>query len=103
MYPFNRHEFLNRRISKIAQLVNGISLNIVIPGNSTLLAGDTINIFVPEVSSNVEELSNFNYLFGRENPKFLIAGLKHVFIGNEYNTVLKCVKSGYGAKIRTRE
>jgi hypothetical protein len=103
LYPFNRHEFLNRRISKIAQLVNGISLNIVIPGNSTLLAGDTINIFVPEVSSNVEELSNFNYLFGRENPKFLIAGLKHVFIGNEYNTVLKCVKSGYGAKIRTRE
>jgi len=99
---FRRHRFLNRLITKAALTTNTIGINFVIPGNTTLIAGQVVNVFVPEGSQEKESLRKFNYFFGKDNPKFLITGLKHYYENNQFYTLLDCVKAGYGRRIKSR-
>jgi len=100
---FRRHRFLNRLITKAALTNNTVGINFVIPGNTTLVAGNLVNVFVPEGSQSKESLRKFNYFFGKENPKFLVTGLKHYYDNNQFYTILECVKAGYGRKIKSRD
>jgi hypothetical protein len=100
---FRRHRFLNRLITKAALTNNTVGINFVIPGNTTLVAGNLVNVFVPEGSQSKESLRKFNYFFGKDNPKFLVTGLKHYYDNNQFYTILECVKAGYGRKIKSRD
>lgn len=97
-----RHETYNYRISKAAQLVNTLSVSILVPGNTLLKAGDLIDVFIPEKTSTKDDDHKYNHFIGSSNPTCLITSLKHVFINSKYMTILKCVKPGYEGKIKTR-
>ena len=56
-------------------LFKAIKLNIIIPGNSALTAGDMIKIKIP---SSTEEGSNVQLDF-RFSGKYIIAGLTHIY------------------------
>jgi len=103
LWPTKRHEFLSARKSKAAQLVNTISLNISIPGNTSLVAGDTINVFIPEASVTKDSLQSHSSFLGKSEPKCLITHVKHVYLNSQYYTILKCVKTGFETKIKSRD
>jgi hypothetical protein len=100
-YPSRRQNFLNSNITKAAQFVNTISLNIMVPGNSILVAGDQISIFIPENSSTTESLERFNFFFG-DQARFLIFATNQVYIGGEYYSIYSCTRDGFSRKPKSR-
>jgi len=104
MYPSLRYRFLNKRVSKMSQLKQGLKIHIQVPGNTNLLVGDNINFYMPQTSSSYDDKEN-NILFGRdETSKFIITSLNHFFkvTDNMYYTNLEIVKNGFGSKIKNR-
>jgi len=71
----NLGQIISRRQSRLRQLQNGISLNIEVPGNTFLQAGDTIDITIG-ASSSVTDRKNDPNLSG----KFLITKIRHDFV-----------------------
>jgi hypothetical protein len=88
---------MGRTVSKFSQL-NNYSLTIAVPSNTNLLAGNVINIEMPNVASEEKEKASFQYLFGRDKEsKFLITSVTHNFIGTEgrFYTILNVCKDSY--------
>ena len=71
----NLGQIISRRTSRLRQLQNGISLNIEVPGNTFIQAGDTIDITIG-ASSTVTNRKNDPNLSG----KFLITNISHDFV-----------------------
>ena len=71
----NLGQIISRRHSRLRQLQNGISLNIEVPGNTFIQAGDTIDITIG-ASSTVTDRKNDPNLSG----KFLITKIRHDFV-----------------------
>ena len=71
----NLGQIISRRTSRLRQLQNGISLNIEVPGNTFIQAGDTIDITIG-ASSTVTNRKNDPNLSG----KFLITNIRHDFV-----------------------
>tara|TARA_Y100001937_G_C7128330_1_gene335967 strand:+ start:1717 stop:3093 length:1377 start_codon:yes stop_codon:yes gene_type:complete len=71
----NLGQIISRRHSRLRQLQNGISLNIEVPGNTFIQAGDTIDITIG-ASSTVTDRKNDPNLSG----KFLITNIRHDFV-----------------------
>ena len=69
-------------------LLNAIQLNIVVPGNTALHAGDIINVTIP---SSAEEGRNVREDF-KYSGKYLIAGLTHVWKSEGVTTRLSLVR-----------
>lgn len=97
-----RHEFYNYKISKAAQLVNTLSLSILVPGNTELKAGDLIDVFIPEKTSSEKDAHKYNHFIGSSNPTCLITSIKHIFVNSRFMSVIKVVKPGYDGKIKAR-
>ena len=96
-YHDDRFRTMGRTVSKFSQL-NNYSLSIAIPSNTNLLAGNVINIEMPNVASEEKEKASFQYLFGRDKEsKFLITSVTHNFIGTEgrFYTILNVCKDSY--------
>lgn len=103
-YPSSRYKYLNNRVCKMSQLQEGIKLHIALPGNSVLRVGQNINFHMPQTSSDNEYKENI--LFGeKENSKFIITSLNHVFtVANKtFFTNVEIIKNGFGSKIKRRE
>ena len=103
-YPSSRYKYLNSRISKMSQLQEGIKLHLALPGNSNLRVGQNINFHMPQTSSDNEYKENI--LFGeKQNAKFIITSLNHVFtVSNKtFFTNVEIIKNGFGSKIKRRE
>jgi hypothetical protein len=102
-WPTTVHDVYSYRISKAAQLVNTLSISIIIPGNTTIEAGDLVDIFIPEKTSTVSDSHKYNHFLGSEKPTCLVTAVKHMFINSRYMTMLRCVKAGYDGKIKSRD
>ena len=103
-YPSQRHKYLPFRISKISQLIQGLRLNLSLPGNSELKVGQNINFHFPQTSGASDETEE-NFLFGKENKsKFIITALNHFYnvTENDYFTNIEIAKNGFGSKIKNR-
>ena len=69
-------------------LLNAIQLNLIVPGNTALHAGDIINVTIP---SSAEEGRNVREDF-KYSGKYLIAGLTHVWKSEGVTTRLSLVR-----------
>ena len=88
----NPDKWLQRRISQIEGIKNGISINTSVHGNTIVSAGDIVTIDIPyhaEVKTNERNKSD-KFLKG----KFLLARVRHDFnMGNKKHSMgLTCVR-----------
>lgn len=96
-YQDDRFRTIGRTASKFSQL-NNYSLSIAVPSNTSLKAGDVINVNMPNVATEENEKIGHQYLFGKENKsKFLITSVTHNFIGTQgrFYTILNICKDSY--------
>jgi len=99
--PRKKHQLLNNRISGKAILDN-IIIDLVVPGNSDIKVGDTIYLYIPQTSANLEE-TFYNKFFGQKDPKFLVTNVRHSYATGVTNffTVLTVVKDSLHDEIET--
>lgn len=99
--PRRKQHVLNERISSKA-LLDNILINITVPGNSDVKVGDTINLYIPQTSSGMDELM-YNMFFGQVDPKFLVVKLRQSYENKAqgYQTVLTVIKDSFKDEIAT--
>ena len=99
--PRRKHYMLNQRVSAKG-ILDTIMVDIVVPGNSDLKVGDTINFYLPQTSANLDgEL--YNFFFGQRDPKFLVVKLNQKYTTHvtSYHTIITIVKDSYKDEITT--
>ena len=99
--PRRKHYMLNKRVSNKGVL-DTMLIDLVVPGNSDLKVGDTINFYIPQTSAELDgEL--YNFFFGQKNPKFLIVKLNQKYISkvSSYHTIMTVTKDSYKDEITT--
>ena len=101
-YPNERHKKLNGKIAERASL-DTIVMEIVIPGNSKIKAGDVIYIYVPQPNPNETSRFTFNLFFGNDKSRFLVVGVRHIYLRSTQNFVthLDIMKDSLEKKIET--
>lgn len=94
-----RQEFLHMETSAMAR-INARTMKFAIKGDSSIRAGQTINIFYPSSGDNIVNSSVDRLISG----KYLITALAHrcTSQGN-YTTTIECTKDSYDAPIRMGE
>ena len=87
--PRLKHEKLNREIGAISAL-DSIILNIMVPGNSDIQAGDMIHVFIPDEQDNTKYMS----ILGQTEPRMLVTDVRQSYLmsASAYVTALTCVK-----------
>ena len=103
-YPSTRYKYLPFRISKMSQIIQGLRLNLALPGNSELKVGQNINFHFPQTTAASDEAEE-NFMFGRKDKsKFLITSLNHFYnvTNDSYFTNVEISKNGFGSKIKNR-
>lgn len=93
--PNNIEKFLQQRISLLQQL-NNVNLSITIPGNTSLMVGDTIEIVLPSIEPERNKQQPLEKYY---NGKYLIVSLKHSLSSQDFFTVLECVKDSTLTKL----
>jgi len=97
-YPSRRQTFLPQQTAAAAQL-NNIVINITIPGDANLMVGQTVDVLIPQTSSDDELKNRNNILFGKDNDsaKFLVTAVNHNYklSDDDFVTHLQCVKDSY--------
>ena len=78
--------------------LNDYVVNLVLPGNSKLSAGDIIEVYLP--SNSPADAGKYMKHFGAK-PEFLITSLNHRYKGDTGNviTVVRAVKQSFGKGI----
>lgn len=101
-YSFSKHKVLNRRISKLSQIINSIRCNISVPGNSDIKVGDVINVFIPSTRATEDGKLKYNYFYGQKEPKFLVTAVTHRYnyTQDQYFTIMEIVKDSYDRGIK---
>lgn len=85
-YPNERHKVLNRKMGERA-LLDSLILEIVIPGNSDVKAGDVIYVFAPQPSASTGTALDFNLFFGIDKARFLVTAVRHIYSRESLNFV----------------
>ena len=100
--PRRRQFFLNNSISEM-QNFSQYTMNVSIPGNSLLKAGNLINVFVPQNSDINEQIQKYLLLFGQTNPTFLISAIKHNYKSTTgaYTSTMNVMKESFGTTIKS--
>jgi len=99
--PRLRQDFLNNTLSQLATF-SQYTLNVTVPGNHQLKAGDVVNVFIPQNSDIKEDEKNYIRLFGQD-PRFLITAVKHNYKNTDsrYTTTFSCIKESFGKPIES--
>ena len=95
--PRNRHLKLNREVGSLASLDN-IILDLVLPGNSDLTAGQIIEVYIPDSNNKDSKYINF---FNQDSPKFLVTDVRHTYLTGQtsFITTATVVKDSFGISI----
>ena len=95
--PRNKHLKLNREVGSLASLDN-IILDVVLPGNSDLTAGQIIEVYIPDSNNKDSKYVNF---FNQESPRFLVTDVRHTYLRGQtsFITTATIVKDSYGISI----
>ena len=95
-YPNERHKRLNLRIAERASL-DVIILELLIPGNSDVKAGDVIYVFAPQASASPATSELFNLFYGNVKSRFLVTAVDHKYERQtaNYVTRLECMKDAF--------
>jgi len=95
--PRNKHLKLNREVGSLASLDN-IILDVVLPGNSDLTAGQIIEVYIPDSNNKDSKYINF---FNQESPRFLVTDVRHTYLRGQtsFITTATIVKDSYGISI----
>lgn len=84
--------------------MQGLRLNLALPGNSELKVGQNINFHFPQTTAASDEAEE-NFMFGRKDKsKFLITSLNHFYnvTNDSYFTNVEITKNGFGSRIKNR-
>ena len=68
-------------------LLDSLILEIVIPGNSDVKAGDVIYVFAPQPSASTGTALDFNLFFGIDKARFLVTAVRHIYSRESLNFV----------------
>ena len=96
-YSTNKtNETILFRRAKIMELNNAVNITMRINGNTTIAAGQTINLTVP-VSGRIHEKENDEYYSGR----YLITKLRHTFsqTDKKHEILLTASKDSFGKEL----
>jgi len=95
--PNKLNESILFRRAKIMELNNAVSITMKINGNTTIAAGQTINLTVP-VSGRIHEKENDEYYSGR----YLITKLRHSFsqTDKKHEILLTASKDSFGKELQ---
>mgnify|MGYP003116630660 CR=1 FL=1 len=87
--PKLKHEKLNREIGAVSAL-DSIILNLMVPGNSEIQAGDMIHVFIPDEQDETKYMS----ILGQTEPRMLVTDVRQSYLmsASAYVTTLTCVK-----------
>ena len=79
-----------------------IVVDILVPGNSDIKVGDTINFYLPQTSADIDD-KLYNMFFGQKDPKFLVVKLNQKFINevSSYHTLMTIVKDSFKDEVET--
>ena len=88
----NHEDWLQNNISSKI-LFDTLKTRIRVPGNSALRAGDVIELFIPKTGP-VEQTPD-QWYDETLSGKYLISSVRHIFLGEEYTSVLMLVKNRY--------
>lgn len=91
-YSKSTEDILPARLSIIKQLSN-VELEITVPGNTDLAAGDMIMINLPPYTFEQDTKNRVNHKF--YNGKYLIVSIKHHIRTGSYRQVLSLVRDVY--------
>jgi hypothetical protein len=94
--PNKLNESILFRRAKIMELNNAVSISMKINGNTTIAAGQTINLTVP-VSGRIHEKDHDEYYSGR----YLITKLRHSFsqTDKKHEILLTASKDSFGKEL----
>ena len=94
--PNKLNESILFRRAKIMELNNAVTITMKINGNTTIAAGQTINLTVP-VSGRIHEKENDEYYSGR----YLITKLRHSFsqTDKKHEILLTASKDSFGKEL----
>jgi hypothetical protein len=94
--PNKLNEAILFRRAKIMELNNAVSVTMKINGNTTIAAGQTMNLTVP-VSGRIHEKENDEYYSG----KYLITKLRHIFdqTDKKHEIILTASKDSFGKEL----
>jgi len=97
-----RQLFLNKALGQQGAF-SQYTFNITVPGNSQLKCGQLVNIFIPQNSDVDDDKQKYLKLFDQENPKFLIAAIRHNYKNTTgyFTTTLSCVKESFDKDIKS--
>ncbi|MAL15053.1 MAG: hypothetical protein CL554_16700 [Algoriphagus sp.] len=95
--PKLRHLKIDKEIGSLATLDN-IVLDMTVPGNSDLMAGDIIHVFIPD--SHQKEQRYLNNL-GQVEPRMLVIDVRQSYLmsSGTYTTMITCVKDSLNISI----
>ena len=85
-YPNERHTVLNRRMAERAAL-DAIVIDIVIPGDSDIKAGDIIYVFAPQPSASPATSKVFNLFYGVKEARFLVTAVEQKYENESKNYI----------------
>lgn len=99
--PRKRHQFAGHSVSEMFN-VNQYTVNITVPGNSSLRVGNVINVYIPQPSDVKDDALKYLKLFGQQ-ATFLITAMKHQYstTNDTYVTILSCAKESFGTTIKS--
>ncbi len=94
--PRLKHEKLNREVGSAAAL-DSIVLNLMVPGNSDLQAGDIIHVFIPDEQDKTKYMS----ILGQTEPRMLVTDVRQTYLmsASTYATALTCVKDSLNISV----
>ena len=84
--------WLQRNLSSKV-LFDTMKTRIKVAGNSLIRAGDVVELFLPKTGP-IDETTN-EWYDKRASGKYLVASVRHIIVGDEYNSVLMLVKNKY--------
>jgi len=90
----------------LLQSLHQYTINITVPGNSDIKAGDLINIFIPENSPLMtDDAIKYIKLFGQISPKFLVTAVMHNYkqTTGDYYTTIQGVKQSFAIEAKAPE
>lgn len=94
--PKLKHEKINREIGSISAL-DSIILNLMVPGNSDIQAGDMIHVYIPDDQDKTKYMS----ILGQTEPRMLVTDVRQTYLmsASAYVTTLTCVKDSLNISV----
>jgi hypothetical protein len=98
-FPRQRHSFAPQKVYESAAM-SQIRINITVPGNSDLKAGEIVELLIPQNTSDdfKDFVQSYNLFFGQENrAKFLVTDITHnyKFSEDKYISIIQLAKPDF--------